>query len=122
MSHTMTTPLRLGGQPKVSRWAVGEPRLPDFLIIGACKAGTTTLWRYLQRHPRIFLLDPKEPDFFSRIERYDQGIGWYKTLFADQTGFGRHGQGRYANIDALQYGSQLRTCSCSPSRRLECRT
>lgn len=81
MSHTMTTPLRLGGQPKVGRRPVGEPRLPDFLIIGACKAGTTTLWRYLQRHPRIFLLDPKEPDFFSRIERYDQGIGWYKTLF-----------------------------------------
>ena len=77
------TPLRLGGRPKIVRRAQGRPRLPDFLIIGACKAGTTTVWRYLQRHPRIFLLDSKEPDFFSRKERYDQGIDWYKTLFAE---------------------------------------
>lgn len=82
-SHALRTPLRWGGQPQVSRRPVGEPRLPDFLIIGACKAGTTTLWGYLRSHPRIFLLEPKEPSFFQRKERYDKGIGWYKALFAD---------------------------------------
>jgi hypothetical protein len=37
-------------------------RLPDFLIIGAMKAGTTTLYHDLMRHPRIFLPEVKEPD------------------------------------------------------------
>ncbi len=82
-SLAIITPLRCGGQPQVSCRPVGEPRLPDFLIIGACKAGTTTLWAYLRSHMRIFLLEPKEPSFFQRKERYDKGIDWYKALFAD---------------------------------------
>lgn len=37
-------------------------RLPDFLIIGSMKSGTTTLYDDLARHPGIFLPDDKEPD------------------------------------------------------------
>lgn len=40
-------------------------KLPDFLIIGAPKAGTTSLYKYLQRHPSIFMPKKKEPHFFS---------------------------------------------------------
>ena len=73
------TPTRLGG--------VVEPtgsggRLPDFLIVGACKAGTTTLWMYLHEHPGVYLLEPKEPDFFSKDELFAKGIDWYRSLFA----------------------------------------
>ncbi len=60
---------------------VGPARVPDFLIIGACKAGTTTLWRYLQRHPRVHMLEPKEPEFFAKQEIYSRGLEWYKSLF-----------------------------------------
>jgi len=42
-----------------------DGRLPDFLVIGAPKAGTTALYRALERHPRVFLSQPKEPSFFS---------------------------------------------------------
>lgn len=38
--------------------------LPNFLIVGAAKAGTTSLHRYLNEHPRIFLSEKKEPLFF----------------------------------------------------------
>src|SRR5437660_862466 len=38
--------------------------LPNFLILGAPKCGTTTLWAYLKQHPDIFLCFPKEPTFF----------------------------------------------------------
>lgn len=38
---------------------------PDFFVIGAGKAGTTTLYEMLQRHPRLFLPDAKEPRYFS---------------------------------------------------------
>jgi len=39
--------------------------LPDFLIVGAAKSGTTSLYYYLGQHPAIFLPKIKEPWFFS---------------------------------------------------------
>lgn len=39
--------------------------LPNFLIIGAAKAGTTSLYYYLKQHPDIYMSDLKEPHFFS---------------------------------------------------------
>jgi hypothetical protein len=45
-------------------------RLPDFLIIGAAKSGTTSLYHYLRKHPNIFMSYPlKEPRLFTDIER-----------------------------------------------------
>jgi len=38
---------------------------PNFLIIGAPKAGTTSLYFYLKQHPQIYMCPIKEPDFFS---------------------------------------------------------
>lgn len=46
----------------------GIYRLPDFLIIGAMRSGTTSLYNYLARHPELFLVSmrgSKEPQFFS---------------------------------------------------------
>jgi hypothetical protein len=40
-------------------------QLPDFLIIGAQKAGTTSLHHYCNQHPNICLADIKEPMFFA---------------------------------------------------------
>jgi hypothetical protein len=38
--------------------------LPDFLVIGAPKAGSTALHVALEQHPQLFLSDPKEPKYF----------------------------------------------------------
>jgi hypothetical protein len=38
---------------------------PNFLLVGAAKCGTTTLYHYLQQHPDILMSSPKEPKFFS---------------------------------------------------------
>lgn len=40
--------------------------LPTFLIIGAAKAGTTSLWKYCDEHPQVFMSRVKECNFFSR--------------------------------------------------------
>jgi hypothetical protein len=40
--------------------------LPNFLIIGAAKAGTTSLWKYCDEHPQVFMSRVKECNFFSR--------------------------------------------------------
>jgi len=39
--------------------------MPNFLIIGAAKAGTTSLYYYLSQHPQIFMSSNKEPRYFA---------------------------------------------------------
>lgn len=53
--------------------------LPDFLIIGAAKAGTTSLYNYLIQHPEVMAPYRKEVRFFDR--RYSKGLGWYRGHF-----------------------------------------
>lgn len=52
------------------------------LIIGAMKAGTTSLFDHLARHPEIAGSDPKEPGFFAFDDIYAKGRGWYEGLFS----------------------------------------
>jgi hypothetical protein len=55
-------------------------RLPDFLVIGAGKSGTTSLAAYLDAHPGVFMAHGKELRFFDRY--YDRGVDWYAEQFA----------------------------------------
>ncbi|PSF39486.1 sulfotransferase [Aphanothece hegewaldii CCALA 016] len=52
---------------------------PDFIIIGAAKCGTTSLYEYLSQHPQVILPHKKELNFFS--VHYQQGIEWYLSHF-----------------------------------------
>lgn len=74
------TPMRFSGMRRSTK--AGEGRLPEFIIIGASKSGTTTLWQYLRRHPDVYLAEPKEPEFFSKDDRFALGLDSYKALFA----------------------------------------
>ena len=42
-------------------------KLPNFLIVGAAKAGTTSLFYYLKQHPEIFMPEEKELKFFEYL-------------------------------------------------------
>ena len=53
--------------------------LPRFLIIGAARAGTTSLYSYLVRHPAVGAPTHKELHFFDM--NYEQGVGWYRRHF-----------------------------------------
>jgi hypothetical protein len=57
--------------------------LPNFLIIGAMKAGTTSLWHYLRGHPQVFMPQSKEPHFFSDADVWGKGVEWYEEQFSD---------------------------------------
>jgi hypothetical protein len=46
----------------------GSAEWPNLFIVGAAKAGTTSLYRYLDAHPDVYMSPMKEPHFFSRIE------------------------------------------------------
>jgi LPS sulfotransferase NodH len=60
--------------------AVAPGRTPDFIIIGAAKSGTTTLYQYLARHPQIAFSSQKEPNFFA--DQFRRGWDWYTSQFA----------------------------------------
>tara|TARA_B110001454_G_C12694062_1_gene423529 strand:- start:310 stop:1215 length:906 start_codon:yes stop_codon:yes gene_type:complete len=53
--------------------------LPDFIIFGVSRSGTTSLYQYLSQHPNIEPCAVKEPRFFDMY--YERGINWYKMNF-----------------------------------------
>jgi hypothetical protein len=54
---------------------------PNTFILGAAKAGTTTLYQILCKHPQVFFSFDKEPMFFSRDDYYRKGMDWYTSAF-----------------------------------------
>jgi hypothetical protein len=65
--------------------------LPNFLIIGAMKGGTTSLAAWLRSHPDVFIPWQKEIHFFDNPHRYGAGVDWYREQFAP--GAGKHAIG-----------------------------
>lgn len=69
-----------GHNPPPSRIATADLRQPpDFVIIGAQRGGTTSLYRYLTAHPEVGAALRKEVHFFD--QNYDKGVDWYLAHF-----------------------------------------
>lgn len=60
----------------------------DFLIIGAQKAGTTTLWHLLRTHPQLAFPAAKEAPFFTG-SAYERGVEWHVRSVFGSSSFGR---------------------------------
>src|SRR5215204_3666841 len=65
--------------------------MPNFLIIGAMKSGTTALYYYLEQHPDIYMSPVKEPNFFSSHKQEIAAdtvteLGTYQHLFSGGSG------------------------------------
>ncbi len=63
-------------------------KLPNFIIVGSQKAGTTTLARNLAKVPEVFMANNNsiegEPHFFDY--KWERGIDWYQSLFETDKG------------------------------------
>jgi hypothetical protein len=87
-----STPLESGAVPtRFERWRYGLwPRgaaalpLPDFLGIGAQKAGTTWLWENLRRHPGVFVPERKELHYWDN--KWERPLAYYAGRFAEGAG------------------------------------
>ena len=55
--------------------------LPNLIIIGGLKCGTTSIHHYLGLHPEIQMSKPKELNFFVEELNWDLGIDWYASRF-----------------------------------------
>ena len=63
------------------RAAKGAGALPNTIVIGAQKCGTSTLHYYLGFHPEVSASQPKELNFFIAEKNWERGVDWYKGHF-----------------------------------------
>jgi hypothetical protein len=73
-------------KPIEKRWKRRRRRarkgeLPNLIMIGAMKCGTTSLHRYLRLHPEIQMSGPKELNFFCEDLNWHLGVDWYREQF-----------------------------------------
>src|ERR671935_979384 len=55
--------------------------LPNLIVIGAAKCGTTSLHEYLDEHPEISMSAEKELHFFVDGKNWGRGLAWYESHF-----------------------------------------
>ena len=75
---------------------------PEFIVIGAMRAGTTALADCLARHPRIGMSRLKETDFFIAEKNYSKGIAWYQALFPVDKPIRGEASPNYAKCDVFK--------------------
>lgn len=97
--------------------------LPNFLIIGAAKSGTTSLYEQLRRHPDVCMPTRrwKEPTFFSERAqgRWARGMHWYRSLFSHHRGERAVGEASTSYTKAPVYGdAPAKIASVLPDARL----
>jgi hypothetical protein len=75
-----THPVPAAGGAARENGAVGGA-LPNLIVIGAQKCGTSALHYYLGLHPEISMSRTKELNFFIRQRNWDRGVDWYRQQF-----------------------------------------
>jgi hypothetical protein len=86
--------------------------LPDFIIGGAPKSGTTALFNYVDQHPEVHTSTPKEPNFFAN---YHETRSWgrsytldeYKRLFVPEDPGQVAGEGSTCYLNHAEHVSPL---------------
>jgi hypothetical protein len=69
---------RMGNVPRRRR---KQAAMPNLIIIGGLKCGTTSIHHYLGLHPEVNMSKPKELNFFVKELNWDLGIPWYEGRF-----------------------------------------
>lgn len=64
---------------------LARQEIPDFIVIGRPKCGTTSLAKWLEAQPEVFFCKLKEPRFFVRDDLWKRGLRWYSSLFEGAT-------------------------------------
>jgi hypothetical protein len=92
---------------------------PTFLVIGAMKAGTTTLHAQLDSHPDVFMSRTKELHYFAESKNWRRGPTWYAEQFGDGRGCAARGEASpsYSQADIFP-GVPARVASTIPDVKL----
>jgi hypothetical protein len=82
---------------RVPRRQLRHGALPNLIIIGGLKCGTTSIHHYLGLHPKIQMSKPKELNFFVEELNWDLGLDWYRTRFDSRFGVRGESSPHYTN-------------------------
>ena len=88
-----------------SRWRRRRKRhaqLPNLIIIGGLKCGTTSIHHYLGLHPEIQMSKPKELNFFVEELNWDLGLDWYASRFDSAFKVRGESSPHYTNLPYFQ--------------------
>jgi hypothetical protein len=72
--------------------------LPNLIIIGGLKCGTTSIHHYLGLHPDVQMSKPKELNFFVEELAWDLGMDWYRGRFDDRFEVRGESSPHYTNL------------------------
>ena len=78
-----------------------EGALPNLIIIGGLKCGTTSLHHYLSLHPEIAMSRPKELNFFVAELNWPLGRDWYAAHFDPKAPVRGESSPHYTNSPAF---------------------
>jgi len=76
--------------------------MPNLIIIGGLKCGTTSIHHYLGLHPEIQMSKPKELNFFVEELNWDLGLDWYRGRFDDRFSVRGESSPHYTNLPRFQ--------------------
>ncbi len=80
----------------------GARPLPSFLVIGAERAGTTSLYRYLIQHPQVMSATLHRKGAYYFATNFHKGVRWYRAHFPTELAMRTHA--RRANVDRVITG------------------
>jgi hypothetical protein len=91
-----TADRRQGGRVPLRRRR--HATLPNLIIIGGLKCGTTSIHHYLGLHPEVQMSKPKELNFFVSELNWDLGLDWYRGRFDDRFRVRGESSPHYTNV------------------------
>jgi len=72
--------------------------LPNLIIVGGLKCGTTSIHHYLGLHPEVQMSKPKELNFFVEELNWDLGLDWYASRFDGRSAVRGESSPHYSNL------------------------
>jgi hypothetical protein len=92
--------------------------MPNLIIIGGLKCGTTSIHHYLGLHPDIQMSKPKELNFFVTELNWDLGLDWYASRFDDRFKVRGESSPHYTNLPRYEGVPERIRTHCPDARLL----
>ncbi|HEY2479448.1 MAG TPA: sulfotransferase [Solirubrobacterales bacterium] len=90
--------------------------MPNLIIIGGLKCGTTSIHHYLGLHPEIQMSKPKELNFFVAELNWDLGLDWYASRFDDRFPVRGESSPHYTNLPRYDAVAERIRTHCPDAR------
>jgi hypothetical protein len=93
---------RFAAERRRARRSHGAGALPNLIVVGGLKCGTTSLHHYLNLHPEIEMSRPKELNFFVSELNWELGRDWYASHFSERCPVRGETSPHYTNLPRFE--------------------